>query len=123
MRKIVKELEFWVSNITDLNVCLSDLALTVPSRKNVNLLDSRHYSYTLEQLEASAKSGSLKAKSDKLKVRKVAPEILVKPGVNVSTMPRFIAQNSQRTKIIINEEKYEELQISEEKFAEEMSED
>jgi len=123
MRKIVKELEFWVSNITDLNVCLSDLALTIPSRKNVNLLDSRHYSYTLEQLEASAKSGSLKAKSDKLKVRKVAPEILVKPGVNVSTMPRFIAQNSQRTKIIINEEKYEELQVSEEKFAEEMSED
>ena len=123
MRKTNKENEFWVSNISDRNVSLRDLAITIPSRKNVNLLDSKHYSYTLEQLELSAQSGSLKSKSNKLKVRKVAPEILVIPGPQLSTMPRFIAQNTARTGIVVEEIKYEELQISDEAMANDLTED
>lgn len=127
MRKTNKENEFWVTNISDKNVSLRDLAITIPSKKNVNLLDSKHYSYTLEQLELSANSGSLKSKSDKLKVRKVAPEILVIPGPHLSQMPRFIAQNTARTKIIVEEKKFEELDIignnADEKFADEITDD
>lgn len=126
MRK-TKENEFWVSNISDRNVCLSDLALTIPSRKNVNLLDSKHYSYQKEQLELSAASGSLYAKSKLLKVRQVAPEQLILPGPILSKMPRFIAQNTARTGIIVEEQVFEELNISgnsaDEKFADEMTED
>lgn len=122
MRK-TKETEFWVSNISDRNVSLRDLALTIPARKNVNLLNSAHYSYTKEQLELSAESGSLFAKSKLLKVRVVAPEILVKGGPTLSTMPRFIAQNTARTKIVVEEQIFEELNISDEAMANEMTED
>jgi hypothetical protein len=124
MRK-TKENEFWVSNLSDRNVSLRDLGLTIRSRSNVNLLDSRHYSLKKEQLELSAASGSLFAKSKILKVRQVAPEILIKSGVSLSSMPRFIAQNTCRTGIIVEEQKFEELSIleSDEKMADEMTDD
>ena len=118
----MKKTEFWVSNVTDLNVCLSDLAITIPARKNVNLLNSKHYSYTLEQLEASAEKGSLCKKSDKLKVRKVAPEIFITPGPHISKMPRFMAQNA-RTNVVVEEEVFAELNVSDESMANDMSED
>lgn len=127
MRKTNKETEFWVSNVSDRNVSLRDLAITIPARKNVNLLNSAHYSYTLEQLEKSALNGSLFAKSKLLKVRKAAPEILIKSGISISNMPRFIAKNTARTGIIVEEIKYEELNVSgdttDEKFADEITND
>jgi hypothetical protein len=122
LRKI-QENEFWVSNISDMNVCVADLALTIPSRKHVNLLNSRHYSYTIEQLEASAKSGSLYKKRDKLKVRQVVPEVSVKPGVYISKAPLFLAQQKLRSGLVIDDPKYEELEVSEESFAEEFTKD
>jgi hypothetical protein len=121
MRKS-KNTEFWVSNISDRNVSVRDLGLSIKSRSNVNLLNDRHYNLTLEQLENSAKDGSLFKKSDKLKVRMAVPEILVKSGPTVSNMPRFIAQNQLRTKIIVEEQVFEELNISDEKMADEMTE-
>lgn len=122
MRK-TKENEFWVSNISDRNVTVRDLGISLRSRSNVNLLDSKHYSFTLEQLKLSAESGSLFAKSDKLKVRQMAPEQLILPGPTLSKMPRFIAQNTARTGIVVEEQKFEELNISDEKMADEMTED
>lgn len=122
----VKENQFWVTNISDRNVSLRDLGITISSRKHVNLLDSRHYNFTLEQLELSALSGSLNAKKDKLLVRKTEPEKPIEPGIQISKMPRFIAQNMIRTKIAIEEIKYEELSVSsssEEAFADEMTTD
>src|SRR6266704_6366280 len=103
MRK-TKETEFWVSNISDRNITVRDLALSIKSRSNINLLNSDHYSYNLEQLKLSAESGSLKAKSDKLKIRINAPEIIVIPGPQLSRMPRFIAQNTARTGIVTEEQ-------------------
>jgi hypothetical protein len=123
MRKIVKKLEFWVSNISDKNVSLRDLGLTIKSRSNVNLLDDRHYNFTAEQLELSAAVGSLFAKSNLLKVRVCAPEILVQAGPQVSKMPRFIAQNTARTMITVEEKVFEELNLSDEKMADEMTDD
>jgi hypothetical protein len=121
----IKEEEFWATNISKVNVSLRDLALTIPSNKSVNLLNSAHFSYSRSQLELSATSGSLFAKRDKILVRQTAPEVPISPGIKVSKVPRFIAQNMQRTKIVVEEIKYEELAISEseEEFADEMTKD
>ncbi len=125
IRKIVKEHEFWVSNISDKNCSLTDLGLTIPARKNVNLLDSRHYSLTREQLELSALSGSLYKKRDKLKVRQVSPpELLVKPGIHTTNMPLHMAKSGFRSAVVVKDEKYEELDFtSEEKFAQDIVDD
>lgn len=122
MSKIKKD-EFWASNISNLNVSLRDLGITLPKNKVCNLLDDRHYSFTKEQLELSAASGSLYNKRDKILIRKVAPDAPTPSGILVTKMPRFIAQNMARTKIVVEEVKYEELSVSEEDFANEMSED
>jgi len=116
-----KKYEFWISNVTDLNVCLKDLAYTVPARAHKNLLDERHFSYTREELEASQKSGSLFRKSNKIKVRAVPPPEPLKGGTFTSKEPLFMAQNPLLSRIAITEPKYEELEISAEEIADELS--
>ena len=118
-----KEAEFWVSNISDLNVCLRDLCMTVKARANINLLDSRHYHFTPERLELSAKSGSLYAKRHLLKVRQVPPDELIKPGLYVSKEPLFLVNNPLLSKLVIEEPEYEELDISEEQFIDELTDE
>ena len=66
---------FWITNISNRNVTLADLNISVPRRSSINLLDARHYHFTEEQLEKSAKSGSIFKKSDKIKKRVVPPPI------------------------------------------------
>jgi hypothetical protein len=119
----IKEEEFWVTNISNCNVSLRDLGITIPSNKCVNLLNSKHYIFNINQLELSAASGSLYKKRDKLLVRQIAPEKPISSGIHVSKLPRFVAQNRIRTKILVEDVKYEELEISEEKFADEMTEE
>lgn len=117
---------FWVTNVTNMNVCLSDLALTIPARRSMNLLDGNHFTYTLEQLEISATSGSLFKKRDKIRVRNNPPEIPVKPGLYISKQPRYIPS---RSAIKVEDKVYPELSpnsdqfASEEKFAEEFAPD
>lgn len=64
MKRKNKEHEFWVTNISDTNITLGDLGMSFPARKSINLLDDKHFTFTLEQLEESAKSGSLFDKRD-----------------------------------------------------------
>lgn len=119
----VKEEEFWATNISNCNVSLRDLAITIPSKKSCNLLNSKHYSFNRSQLELSATSGSLFAKRDKILIRQSAPEPVVLPGIQISKIPRFIAQNMQRTKIIVEEQVFEELLSSDEEMADDMTND
>jgi len=65
--------EFWITNMSKMNVSLADLNLTVKSFSSINLLDNKHYDYTLEELEKSAKNGSIFKKNKFIVVRKVAP--------------------------------------------------
>lgn len=58
-----------------------------------------------------------------IKVRKVAPEIIVKPGLYVSKAPLFLTEHPELSQVVIKEEHYEELQVSDEDFAEEMTKD
>ncbi len=113
--------EFWVTNISrERDVALADLCLTIRRGESRNLLDARHYSYTLEELKTSAESGSIKAKSKVIKVREVRPSLVVMPGLYVAKQGRFAVP--LRNKVDINIPQYEELEVDvvkeiEEKFA------
>ena len=110
-----KAASFWLTNISKRNVSIADLNLTIRALSSVNLLDKRHYSYTLEQLQKSVKSGSLFKKRNFLKVRNCEPLIL-EMGLPL-TRETFIPSR-EKSVLEIKEEYYEELSISDEKFAE-----
>ncbi len=105
---------FWITNISNRNVSLTDLNLTVKAFSSVNLLDKKHYDYSPAQLHASASSGSLAKKRDKLVVRQLAPTIIKKStAVNRESM----IPTRERSLYNIKEEHYEELAVSDEDFA------
>lgn len=112
--------EFWVSNISNMNVTLADLALNIRARSSVNLLDNKHYKYTLEQLQASAEKGSLFKKRDKIYVRKLAPKILKS---NLQFNRDSVIPGRERSVLEIKQNHYEELAItvSDEEFANELA--
>ena len=102
---------FWVTNICKMNVSLADLNLTIKAYSSVNLLDARHYSYTVDQLKKSVESGSIYKKRDKIIVRKVAPEVL---QANIPLTRETFIPTRERSVLSIKEENYEELNVSEE---------
>ncbi len=105
---------FWLTNISPTNVSIADLNLTIKAYTSLNLLDKRHYQYTQEQLQKSAESGSVFRKRDKLVVRKVAPKVL---KANVPFIHEANIPSRERSLLVIKEENYEELNISDEDFA------
>jgi hypothetical protein len=107
---------WWVTNISNRNVSLADLNLTVKAYSSANLLDQRHYSYTYEQLEASKNTGSIAKKSDKIKVREVPPEVM---KMNIPFSRETYIPNRERSTFEIKNDNYDELNVSDEQFAEE----
>jgi hypothetical protein len=105
--------QFWVTNFSNMNVSLADLNLTIKPFSSVNLLDKKHYQYTLQQLETSALQGSIAKKKEKISVRKSCPDIKKK---NI-LMDQYSIPSRGRSILSIKEEKYEELNISDEEFA------
>jgi len=118
MKNGVDGQEFWITNITKMNISLADLNLTVKPYSSVNLL-SKHYYLTPEQLQKSAESGSIFKKRDKIVVRKIAPEVL---QANIVLTSDTFIPNREKSIYSIKEEYYEELNISDEEFANENSE-
>jgi len=110
---------FWVTNISNRNVSLADLNLTIKAYSTVNLLDSKHYSYSLEELNKSAKNGSLFKKQKIIVVRKTAP-VLNKKQVLINK--EAVIPSRERSLYKITEEFYEELNVSDEDFAKENAE-
>jgi hypothetical protein len=89
----------------------------------MNLLDERHFSYTLDQLQVSKESGSLYLKRDKIKIVDKPPKNIIKPGLYVSKEPRYIPS---RSNVRVEEKVFDELLsadsdqfASDEKFADE----
>lgn len=107
---------FWITNISNRNVSLADLNLTIKAFTSVNLLDDKHYDYSLEQLQTSAEKGSLAKKKDKLVVRQFAPKVTQR---NVALNRESMIPTRERSLYSIKEEHYEELAISDEDFAKE----
>ena len=124
MSTMKKELikPFWVTNISNRNVSLADLNLTIKAFSSVNLMDNKHYDYTMEQLEKSALNGSLAVKNRMVVVRKTPPIVI---EANVSMSRETFIPGRERSTLNITEEQYEELRVEsemradEEKFAEE----
>lgn len=116
MNRMKNKESFWVTNISNRNISLSDLNLTIKSFTSVNLLDNKHYYFSKDQLMKSATEGSLFKKRDKLFVRKVAPEINKQqtPFNRDNVMP-----SRERSIYTIKEEDYEELHLSDTEFASE----
>lgn len=114
MRNKNNKPEFWVTNISPMNVSLTDLNLTIKAFLSVNLLDSRHYKYLLSELQSSATSGSIYKKRDKLAVRKNAPDVMTP---NVAINKDSIIPGREHSVLVIKEEYYEELKVSDEEFA------
>jgi len=110
---------FWVTNISNRNVSLADLNVTIKAYSSANLLDQRHYSYTYEQLEKSKTTGSIANKSDKIKVREIEPEIM---KMNIPFLRETYIPNRERSIFEIRNENYDELNVSDEQFAEENAE-
>lgn len=108
--------EFWVTNVSKMNVSLADLALTIKSLTSVNLLDERHYYYTPEQLIKSATNGSLAAKKDKIVLRNKVPEIIKS---QMSCAKETVIPSRERSVLKIEQENYEELNVTDEQFADE----
>jgi len=113
-----KEKTFWITNISSFNVSLADLNLTIKPNSSVNLLDKKHYYFTIEQLEKSAKYGSIFKKSDKIIIRKIAPNSK-KKEIELS---KEILYKAEKSLYKIQEQKFEELNISDEEFANENTE-
>lgn len=116
---------FWVVNLSNRNVTLADLAVNIPAFRTVNLLDEKHYHYTLEQLEKSEKSGSIYNKRDKIKKCFSAPEMVQpdRPTIAETHIP-----SRERSVLVIKEQHFEELDFSqdqkkqEEEFAKDNAE-
>ena len=108
---------FWVTNISPRNVTLADLALNIRAFSTVNLLDKRHYAYTLEQLLKSKESGSLYNKRHLVKPRDVPP-----PEIEKLTLPiqrEAVMPSRERSVLVIEEKEYIELKMAEESDAKE----
>jgi len=107
-----KEQTFWVTNVSAMNVTLADLALNIKAFSTVNLLDKKHYKYTLEQLLKSKESGSLFKKRDKIVVRHIPPPDPEKNKVPI--VYGAIIPDRMRSLFQIEEQEYDELKVSEE---------
>jgi hypothetical protein len=102
--------EFWVTNASDRNVTLADLAINIKAFRTVNLLDKKHYDFTLEQLIKSRESGSIFKKRDKILVRDLPPPAIDKeriPFLRESAIP-----SRGRSILSIEQVEYDELKIS-----------
>lgn len=110
---------FWVTNISNRNVSLADLNLTIKAFSSVNLMDKKHYAYTLEQLQKSSSTGSIHAKQDKIVIRKTAPTVL---KLNVPFDHETYIPSRERSTFSIKEEYYEELNITDDDYANESAE-
>ena len=108
--------EYWITNISKMNVSLLDLNLTIKSLSSINLLDKKHYSYTLDQLELSRTKGSMYKKRNKIVVRNISPEYI---KINIPISREASIPSRDKSIYEIKNETYEELTISDEQFAEE----
>jgi hypothetical protein len=111
---------FWLTNISERDVSLSDLNLTIRSFTSVNLLDKKHYKFTLNELQKSLETGSLYKKRDKIVKRKVPPESVM--NVKLIINNNSVIPSKARSALEIQNEYYEEEildeNLSDEKFAE-----
>lgn len=111
--------EFWVINVSNKNVSLSDLNLTIPAHKYFNLLDKKRFLYTEEFLIRSAEKGSLYKKRDKILKCEGKPEFTINKKLELYNLP---VERPIRTAVRTEVKKYDELIYTDEQYADDVSE-
>ncbi len=121
MIKLPPKEHFWLTNLTQADVHLSDLSVFVPARGSINLLDTKHYHLTKEQIFHSFSQGSLyrRLKLRKLVIRKFPPRPAPKKILEIDQ--NAMVPSRRRSAINIEEVHYEELEITDDQFAEQAS--
>jgi hypothetical protein len=114
MQKRAKPMqEFWITNLSNRDVALYDLGLTIRAWSSINLLDAKHYPHLTKSIaEKSEQSGSIFKKRDKIIHRKVAP--ITNQQYSVSLDRSAVIPTRQHSIVEIKQEKYDELNIVEE---------
>lgn len=121
--------DFWIINITNKVIIIGDLNLEIGPFKTLNLMDSKHFSYTYKMLEESKTNGSLYKKRNVIKIitkplEKKSNNILInyhtydKENKVWSFDTKGIMPSRKKSIYEITQEKYEELNVSDEDFAE-----
>lgn len=110
--------EFWITNVSNIIVNLYDLNLFIKPHTSVNLMDRKHHTITEKQIQVSATSGALFKKRDKVLIRNISPEQETKI-ININKSPDLPFR--ERSTITVQEEFYEELELSQEEIADKNS--
>ena len=105
---------FWITNISNVNVSLTDLGITINAKSSVDLL-GRRYDLSEDLLENSLSSGSLYKKRDKLIKRIVPPQIKQDPILDLKKDAVF--SNRSKSSVYAEEIKHEELDIPDVEYA------
>jgi len=116
-----KDKDFWVTNISNRDIALHDLGVVVRAKTSINLLNSRHYNLTLEQLEKSLATGSLFSRRHAV-IKRKSPPTLNSTSFKIAIDRDAIIPDRTRSIYEIKQENYEELIVSDEQFAEENAE-
>lgn len=104
---------FWITNLSNHDVALYDLGLTIRAWSSINLLDHKHYPHLTQAIaEKSEISGSIFKRRNTIIHRKVPPTS--NKTFSISIDQSAVIPTRQHSIVEIKEEKYEELNIVEE---------
>ena len=109
--------DFWISNVSKRMVSISDIGILLQPYQSVNLLDSRHYAISEEQIRSSLANGGLYRARDKVYVRKVPPVVTPKPGIKIKMEENLEFPSQVRSIIKHKQFNYEELHITDDEYA------
>lgn len=111
---------FWITNITKKAHHIDDLGVIIYPMRSLNLLDTKHNNITEEQLINSAKNGSLFKKKSAIIIRQVPPGVQKKNRIELKE--DAILPTKKRSAVELDNIKYEELEVSDDTYAEENAE-
>lgn len=108
---------FWITNISKRLISVGDLGILLQPHQSVNLLDSKHYTFTEAQIQTSLATGSLYKRSDKIKVRKNPPPQALKGASKVGLDETNQFPSKIRSLLEHKEFNYEEHQVTDDEYA------
>ncbi len=109
--------DFWITNISNRDITLYDIGVPVRARTSINLLDKKHYHISEEDLEKSLKTGDL-FKKKKFVIKRMSPPTLNSTSFKIAIDYNAIIPARTNSIYEIKQEKYDELIVTDEQFAE-----
>lgn len=108
----------WITNISNKDIHISDLGLVIKSYSSIKLLNNSRLPLAEEQILKSINSGVISKKKELIIGNNTPNQIVVqKKEISTNTIP-----DRSRSLKEIKEEKYEELNLSDEEYINQISE-